>query len=111
MYMDIFSGFDDHNGVFIDMYIFVWLGVLLVFLSLFTMFWSSFNGLFVVFSLFVGVVEGLVSRSEGKNIGSSVSFFSVLFMLLVVLNLFGLFPYVFRLTRHLAVNLALSLPI
>lgn len=32
-------------------------------------------------------------------------------MVLVVLNLLGLVPYVFRLTSHLAVNLALSLPL
>lgn len=111
MYIDIFSGFDDHNGAFIGLTILVWVVVLVVFLSLFSRFWFRFNNLFVVLRLFIGVVEGLVSRREGKKVGASVSFFSVLFIFLVLLNLFGLFPYVFRLTRHLAINLVLSLPL
>lgn len=41
----------------------------------------------------------------------SVSFFSVLFVFLIFLNLSGLFPYVFSLTRHLAVNFSLSFPV
>lgn len=35
----------------------------------------------------------------------------VLFYLLFSMNLFGLVPYAFSLTRHLAFNLSLALPI
>lgn len=57
------------------------------------------------------MVRGLVSRRLAKGIGGSYSVFSSLFLLLVGLNFMGLVPYVFSLTRHLAVNLSVSLPL
>ena len=53
----------------------------------------------------------MVVRSIGKLVGGSFAIFSSLFFCLIFFNLFGLVPYVFSLTRHLAVNLAISLPL
>ena len=44
-------------------------------------------------------------------IGGAASLFTSLFLMLILLNLLGLVPYVFRLTSHLAINLAISLPL
>ena len=61
--------------------------------------------------MLVGVVSGLVVRRIGKEVGGSFAVFSSLFLFLVFLNVFGLVPYVFSLRSHLAINLAVSLPL
>ena len=111
MLIDIFSGFDDHNQVFIDFSFLVWGVVVLSVLSFFVDFWGCFNFVGAVSTFFMVIVDDLVVRTQGKNIGGSVSVFRVLFIFLVSLNLLGLVPYVFSLTSHLAVNLSLSLPL
>lgn len=60
---------------------------------------------------FVKVVDGLVSRRVRGQMGGSVGFFRAMMVFLVFCNLFGLTPYVFRVTRHLAVNLSLAFPV
>jgi len=74
-------------------------------------FWVGFTKFLSVVRGFLLVVRGLVSRRLSKFIGGSFSVFSSLFLLLVGLNFMGLVPYVFSLTRHLAINLSISLPL
>lgn len=59
----------------------------------------------------MSVVRDLVSRSQIKHVGGRYAIMSSLLFSLVAFNLLGLFSYVFRVTRHLAVNFALALPI
>ena len=111
MLNDIFSGFDDHNQVFMDFSYLVWFFLLFLFLGFFFSFWCSLGSFWSFLFSFVHVVDGLVVRSGCLGLGSSVPFFRVLFLFIFFFNVFGLVPYVFSLTSHLAVNLSLSLPI
>ena len=59
----------------------------------------------------IRLVEGLYGRTRRALIGGSARLFVGLFLFLVVVNLFGLVPFVFSLTSHLAVNGVLALSI
>lgn len=111
MFLDIFSGFDDHNFIIMDLYYIVWLAVFIVVIGLSQSYWSSCRSFFSFFIGLLSVVGELVFRRFRGRIGGSVAIFSSLFFFLVCLNLFGLVPYVFRLTSHLCVNLAISFPL
>lgn len=105
----MFSSFDDHHGVSFLFSIVVWRICMVRILSI-PIFWvkaSSFWGLLKGRFL---IVWDLVVRRKAKVLGRR-SFYSRLFLVLVLLNMWGLVPYVFRLTRHLAVNLQISLPV
>jgi ATP synthase subunit 6 len=111
MLIDIFSRFDDHNFTVLSLSYVVWGIVTLAIISLISSFWVKRNNFHSITILLIRVVEELVFRRLGKNVGGRVATFCALFTLLVILNLFGLVPYIFSLTRHLAVNLAISLPL
>lgn len=73
--------------------------------------WPSTGSKSSALSNIFKVVDELGSRSRGSIIGGSIAVFCSFFVLLIRLNLLGLCPYVFSLTRHIAVNLALSIPL
>lgn len=109
MTLDIFSSFDDHNKVFIRIFYIVWAIPLILLMSFFRTFRVFYT--FKVSFLRLGsrLVGGLVSSTGNrKNIGSSVIVPTLLFFLYILLNLWGLAPYVFRATRHLALNLRVA---
>ena len=110
MIYDIFSRFDDHNRVFIDLNYLIWGLSLTIILFVTQILWSKSSFFIAIVTRAMAIVEDLVSRTEAKMIGGSSSLFIRLFIILVTLNLIGLVPFVFRLTRHLSINLALSLP-
>lgn len=111
MLFDIFSGFDDHNFVFMNFSYGVWFVVFLVGVNLVAPFWVLVGGFFSFFTGVFSLVGGLVFRSHRKDIGGSIVIFCTLFFSLVRLNLIGLVPYVFSLTSHLAINLSISFPL
>lgn len=59
----------------------------------------------------MSIASELVYRRLSKSIGGSIPLFISLFLSLISFNLLGLVPYLFRLTSHLAINLAISLPL
>jgi len=111
MLFDIFSSFDDRNGVTRILFIIIWITALST--TLLTNMWThpKSTQLNAILTLPMRVANDLTRRTEGKNLGGSVNIFRSLFIILIRLNLIGLIPYVFRLTRHLAINISLSLPI
>lgn len=111
MLFDIFSGFDDHNFVVIDFAFRVWVIVFVVVGNVLHSFWVCCGGVFSFIRGLLSVVGELVFRGFRGCMGGSVAVFSSLFCFLIVLNLVGLIPYVFRLTSHLAINLGISLPL
>lgn len=110
MLLDIFSSFDDHNGVTHFYSFFVWIIPLLIILTI-SCYWTKATVLTSARSIAIAVVEDLVRRTASKNVGGATAIFTRLFIALAALNIMGLVPHIFRLTRHLAINLSISLPL
>lgn len=59
----------------------------------------------------LSVSHSLYSRTLAGRVGGLRVFFALLFNRVVFANCFGMIPYVFRATSHLAINLAIALPV
>nr|UVI60488.1 ATP synthase F0 subunit 6 [Haliotis sp. 1 KW-2022]UVI60514.1 ATP synthase F0 subunit 6 [Haliotis sp. 1 KW-2022]UVI60527.1 ATP synthase F0 subunit 6 [Haliotis sp. 1 KW-2022] len=111
MMADIFSSFDDHNSVFMSMYVLMWLCSLLVLLTFNMSIWTNTNRFNYLLSVPKSIISSQVTRSFGLKLGGFTNFMAALFSSLLILNLLGLVPYVFSNTSHLAMTLSLSLPL
>lgn len=111
MIADIFSVFDDHNGVLIGSFFLVWpLSRVCLFL-VFIKFWASFSRWEIVLFSFKEIVFSLVSRTKGRNLGGFALIITRIFSIIIVFNFIGLIPYVFRVTRHLVFSFVFALPL
>lgn len=110
MALDIFSNFDDHNKIwfYFSSPLFIWIPLLLVPSIKYWRYVSQQNSLQ---NRWTSIIYIIVSRTQARKIGMSYSIFIRWTLLVIWLNLTGLVPYVFRMTRHLALNLSLTLPI
>ncbi len=110
MTLDIFSSFDDHNKVIFDLYYIIWVAPLFIVLRVFRTMWINYvlklTVVRVVFNLIKELVRAATNR---KEVGGALIIPSLLFCFYVLLNLWGLVPYVFSTTRHLAINLSIGL--
>ena len=111
MLLDIFSSFDDHCFVFIGWFYIVWIIAFLVVINSFISLWTKSRNFFTFVITIISTAGELVHRRSRKSIGGSTPLFISLFLFLISFNLLGLIPYVFSLTRHLSINLAISLPL
>ena len=109
--LDIFSRFDDRNRILFGLFPLVWLVVFIFVCGIILKFWGRHGKLRRVLSFIMFIAEDLVVRTQGKNIGGAVVVSVSLIFIIVIMNLLGLVPYVFRLTRHLSINLSISIPI
>lgn len=108
--VDIFSSFDDHNMVFLSFVRLLWAGTLWV-IVLFSMdYWVIKSRWSILLDRPKQIIYSQVFRSFGKNLGGFVNLVVGLFRFLLLTNLLGLFPYVFRSTSHLAVTFSLAFP-
>nr|AMA07337.1 ATP synthase F0 subunit 6 [Diodora graeca] len=107
---DIFSSFDDHNGVFMSYYLLMWTVSLLFVSNLNMTYWAGPGRWLQVGGLLNSVVFQQVTRSLGFRLGGFVSFVSSLFSLIIFMNLVSLVPYVFSVTSHLVTTFSFGLP-
>nr|YP_010580908.1 ATP synthase F0 subunit 6 [Entemnotrochus rumphii]UZT27093.1 ATP synthase F0 subunit 6 [Entemnotrochus rumphii] len=110
MLVDIFSSFDDHNSVFMSLYILIWMMTLTILSTFNMMFWAGPNRWNFVLNLPKSVMASLVMRSFGVKLGGFINIMCSLFLLLILFNLLGLVPYVFSPTSHFAMTLSLGCP-
>nr|YP_010381754.1 ATP synthase F0 subunit 6 [Entemnotrochus adansonianus]UDL72136.1 ATP synthase F0 subunit 6 [Entemnotrochus adansonianus] len=110
MLVDIFSSFDDHNFVFMSLYILVWAMTLTILSTFNMMYWVSPNRWTFILNLPNSIMTSLIMRSFGKKLGGFINILCSLFLLLIFFNLLGLVPYVFSPTSHFAMTLSLGLP-
>lgn len=110
MALDIFSNFDDHNKVTLATIspLLIWTPLLLLHKL---KYWRTTSPYTAFYLTWTGTISNIITRTQARKIGASYSFFVTWRTLILWLNLMGLVPYVFRLTRHLAINLRLALPI
>lgn len=111
MGIDIFSSFDDKNKVIFNFYGMIWVFPILM-VRILTIKIKSIGSIYssVVF-LIVKVSYRINIRSQSKNIGGASGIIGAVMIIIIYFNLIGLSPYIFRLTRHMVVNLSISLPL
>nr|YP_009231986.1 ATP synthase F0 subunit 6 [Tegula lividomaculata]AMA07347.1 ATP synthase F0 subunit 6 [Tegula lividomaculata] len=111
MLVDIFSSFDDHNFVFMSLYVLMWFSTLSV-LAMFNMsFWVGPTRWSYLLNVPKSVIMSQLMRSFGMKLGGFVNIVSSLFLMLIFFNLMGLIPYVFSVTSHLAISFSLGFPL
>lgn len=109
MALDIFSRFDDHNKIIISNYILIWIVVVIMTIFPLQKIWIRYRSKFRIITKIINITFELTKRTNIKNLGNSNSLIYAILYTLILLNIWGLTPYVFRLTRHLAINLSLAL--
>nr|YP_010943709.1 ATP synthase F0 subunit 6 [Ennucula tenuis]WLV28179.1 ATP synthase F0 subunit 6 [Ennucula tenuis] len=110
MLVDIFSSFDDHNLVFLSFSWPMWI-ITLVTMIMFTMtYWTTPSRWQFILNMPKTIISSQIFRSYGKNMGGFINVVASLFIFLIIINLTGLFPYVFSSTSHLAMAFSFALP-
>lgn len=112
MIPDIFSSFDpfSFNSFRPTNSIFLILNFIFIFL-LQIRFWSNTNQLFSYFRPVKSTIFTQLSRTYSINIKGISSVVSSVFIIIIFINLMGLFPYLFRTSSHLIFTLSLGFPI
>nr|ARI50075.1 ATP synthase F0 subunit 6 [Margarites vorticiferus] len=111
MLVDIFSSFDDHNFVFMSLYLLMWLCTLTVIAAFNMTFWVTPTRWTHILNMLKSTIMAQLTRSFGAKLGGFMNTVSALFLMLIFFNLMGLIPYVFSITSHLAMSLSLGLPL
>nr|YP_010701544.1 ATP synthase F0 subunit 6 [Amphibalanus reticulatus]WCJ53092.1 ATP synthase F0 subunit 6 [Amphibalanus reticulatus] len=107
MMTNLFSSFDPMSSTF-NMQL-NWLAMFLFVIVFFPMYWISNSKSSVLYSELTSYItkEFLPLFKSYKNI----IFFNVLFMFILINNIFGLMPYTFTSTAHIAMTLSMALTI
>nr|YP_010131269.1 ATP synthase F0 subunit 6 [Omphalius rusticus]AYJ22281.1 ATP synthase F0 subunit 6 [Omphalius rusticus]QPZ76000.1 ATP synthase F0 subunit 6 [Omphalius rusticus]UUJ34973.1 ATP synthase F0 subunit 6 [Omphalius rusticus] len=111
MLVDIFSSFDDHNFVFMSLYVLMWFATLTVLVMFNMSFWIGPTRWSYLLNVPKSIIMSQLMRSFGMKLGGFVNVVSSLFLMLIFFNLMGLIPYVFSITSHLAISFSLGFPL
>ena len=112
MIVDIFSSFDPAT-----LYIYTisstifWLVSIVIFSSMFTSLWPMTSSFITPLYSSVELINTQSQRSFFLYIKGGRHLIASLFILIIFLNIVGLFPYVFRVTGHLLLTLRFGLPL
>lgn len=109
MITNLFSIFDPSTNIFnLPLN---WLRIIIGLLIIPRTFWilpNNFNILY--FKILNTLYNEFKIIINNKNLNRSIIIFISLFILVIINNFIGLFPYIFTGTRHLILNLTLALP-
>lgn len=110
MILDIFSSFDPATiHIYNSHPIWFWFITTYVLIITQSSLWTIFN-----FSSFIHLILSFISNQISRTLGNSIKGFqsivSNLFLILIIINLSGIIPYIFRISRHLLFTLSLALP-
>nr|WNO18528.1 ATP synthase F0 subunit 6 [Eulepetopsis sp.] len=106
MLVDIFSTFDDHNFVFVNYYILMWVLVLFCGSFLFCVKWVSSSLMVELFNVLKSIIFAQSNRSFGSKLGGFSLVLCSFFIVLFIFNMSGLIPYVFSVSAHLSFSLS-----
>nr|YP_009473482.1 ATP synthase F0 subunit 6 [Tetraclita rufotincta]AVI57966.1 ATP synthase F0 subunit 6 [Tetraclita rufotincta] len=107
MMTNLFSSFDPMSSSFSLQL--NWMAMFLFLTVFFPLYWTSFSKSSFLYSELVSYItkEFIPLFKSYKNI----IFFNVLFMFILINNIFGLMPYTFTSTAHIAMTLSMALTI
>ena len=111
MLTDIFSSFDPiTTSLFSISQILLW-ALTFISITLFHIsFWIFPNRVIILPVAPARIIFTQASRTLGTHLKGFPSILTSLFFLILIINLSGLLPYVFRASRHLIITLSLGLP-
>nr|UXW64255.1 ATP synthase F0 subunit 6 [Corynis sp.] len=108
MMMNLFSIFDPMSSLF---YLNLnWISTLLGIMLLPKTFWLIMSRTQLILSKLIMYIHNELKNLMSKNSNGSTLIFFSLFMLIIMNNFLGLFPYIFTSTSHLTMTLSLALP-
>lgn len=111
MLIDIFSAFDANNLTALSLIRVVWGLRAAVLYIVHLIYWVSGHRYITIFLGLKSISFSTVERRVGKRIGRFNLYVASLATMLVILNLVGMGPYIFRCTSHLVFSLRLGLPL
>lgn len=113
MLTDIFSSFDPATRILFSSLPspLFWMINLVLILIITSSFWIQPTSLNQLIALPKETIHSQVSRTFGTHLKGFSPLTSSVFLLLLSINLSGLFPYVFRTSSHLFITLTLALPL
>lgn len=112
MITDIFSSFDPQtNSLYSLSSSLFWLITGVSLLITHATFWISPNRNFWIIHIPLNLIHEQATRTFGGHLKGFSFTISALFLFLILTNLLGLLPYVFRSSRHLLMTLVLGLPL
>lgn len=107
---DIFSNFDPLSFSKLITTL-LWILPMWGILTLTISFWAWPSQTFSSVLVLLFIILNLVKQTSIKNLKGRSIIISRLFFLIVFINLWGLIPYIFSVSTHLALTLTISLPI
>lgn len=107
MIRNLFSIFDPHSS---QNYSFNWLRILIPLLFFPNQFWFKKSKIFIFWFSINQFLLKEFNNFKKKNYPNIIILFSI-FIIIVIINFLGLFPYIFTASRHLSITLPLSLSI
>nr|AZQ05988.1 ATP synthase F0 subunit 6 [Catomerus polymerus] len=107
MMTNLFSSFDPMSSTF--SFQLNWMSTFLFLIIFFPLYWMTFSKSSFIFSELTNYItkEFIPLFKSYKN----MIFFNVLFMFILINNIFGLMPYTFTSTAHIAMTLSMALTI
>lgn len=113
MLIDIFSSFDPYTcKIYSSIYPTIFWGLSFIILVIIQpSLWPTYSKINKSIHNPMFIIRNQVIRTQIKHIGGATLIITSLFLILIILNLLGLLPYVFRITRHLILTLTLGLPL
>jgi ATP synthase subunit 6 len=112
MIPDIFSSFDPASFHFLTptFDLFIIINILLIFAAQYTFWISRCRSLIIVIPILI-IITSQLSRTYIDKLKGLNHLVSNLFILIITINLLGLVPYIFSLTRHLIFTISFGFPL
>lgn len=113
MFTDIFSTFDPATSSLFSYWstTLFWLSNFLVLLIVQASFWASPSQVSWAMLIPTDVMATQVNRTNGQHMKGLSSILTPLFLFMLLINLTGILPYVFRASRHFLFSLTFGLPL